>query len=48
LDDLVTARLLLHPMSGTEAERVVAAEPDDGARWAPCHPADGVSDPVRA
>jgi RimJ/RimL family protein N-acetyltransferase len=39
--DLVTARLVLHPMSVIEAERVAAGEPDDGARWAPGYPAEG-------
>ncbi|MFJ5292986.1 GNAT family N-acetyltransferase [Streptomyces sp. NPDC088348] len=41
MDDLVTARLVLHPMSVIEAERLVAGEPDDGARWAPGYPAEG-------
>jgi RimJ/RimL family protein N-acetyltransferase len=41
MSDLVTARLVLHPMSVIEAERVVAAEPDDGARWALGYPAEG-------
>ncbi|MBA4866684.1 GNAT family N-acetyltransferase [Streptomyces sp. PSKA54] len=41
MDDLVTARLTLHPMSRSEAERVVAGEPDSGARWAPGYPAEG-------
>jgi len=35
LDDLVTARLVLHPMSVYEAEQVVAGDPDDVTRWAP-------------
>jgi RimJ/RimL family protein N-acetyltransferase len=41
MGDLVTARLVLHPMTATEAERVVAREPDDGVRWAPGYPTDG-------
>ncbi|MEF2529764.1 MULTISPECIES: GNAT family N-acetyltransferase [Streptomyces] len=41
MSDLVTARLVLHPMTVTEAERVVAGEADGGARWAPGYPTDG-------
>lgn len=41
MDDLVTARLILHPLSVTEAEQVVAGEPGGGVRWAPGYPADG-------
>lgn len=41
MDDLVTARLVLHPMSVAEAEQVVAGKPGDGARWAPGYPAEG-------
>ena len=41
MDDLVTARLVLHPMSVSEAERVLAGDPDDGARWAPGYPTEG-------
>lgn len=41
MDDLVTARLLLHPMSVSEAERVLAGDPDDAARWAPGYPGEG-------
>jgi RimJ/RimL family protein N-acetyltransferase len=41
MDDLVTARLVLHPMSSAEAEQVVAGEPPDGAHWAPGYPAEG-------
>jgi RimJ/RimL family protein N-acetyltransferase len=41
MDDLVTARLVLHPMSIIEAERVVSGKPDDGARWAPGYPDEG-------
>ncbi|GAA1366294.1 GNAT family N-acetyltransferase [Streptomyces beijiangensis] len=41
MDDLVTERLVLHPMSIAEAERVVLAEPADGDLWAPGYPAPG-------
>ncbi len=41
MDDVVTARLILHPMSPSEAERVVGGEPDSGARWAAGYPAEG-------
>jgi RimJ/RimL family protein N-acetyltransferase len=41
MDDLVTARLVLHPMTADEAERVVAGTPDSGARWAPGYPTFG-------
>ncbi|MDX3854525.1 GNAT family N-acetyltransferase [Streptomyces sp. AK02-01A] len=41
MDDLVTERLVLHPLSVMEAERVASGEPDDGDRWAPGYPADG-------
>jgi RimJ/RimL family protein N-acetyltransferase len=41
MGDLETARLVLHPMSVSEAQQVVAGEPDDGARWAPGYPTDG-------
>ncbi|MDH6541798.1 GNAT family protein [Streptomyces sp. SPB4] len=41
MGDLVTARLVLHPMTGDEAGRLVAGGPPHGARWAPGYPADG-------
>ncbi|MCZ4120964.1 GNAT family N-acetyltransferase [Streptomyces sp. H39-S7] len=41
MGDLVTARLVLHPMTVGEAERLVAGEQDNGARWAPGYPAAG-------
>ncbi|MFF0065778.1 GNAT family N-acetyltransferase [Streptomyces sp. NPDC005279] len=41
MDDLVTVRLILHPMSPGEAEQVVAGEPDSSARWAPGYPTEG-------
>lgn len=40
MDDLVTARLVLHPLSLIEAERLLAGEPADTARWARGYPAD--------
>ncbi len=40
MGDLVTERLVLHPITVGEAERLVAGEPDDGARWAPGYPTD--------
>ncbi|MFF1419522.1 GNAT family N-acetyltransferase [Streptomyces sp. NPDC058280] len=41
MDDLVTERLVLHPMSVIEAERVASGEPDGEEWWAPGYPADG-------
>ncbi|WP_046502643.1 GNAT family N-acetyltransferase [Streptomyces odonnellii] len=41
MDDLVTERLVLHPLSVLEAERVAAGEPDPEDRWAPGYPAEG-------
>jgi RimJ/RimL family protein N-acetyltransferase len=41
MDNLVTARLVLHPMSISGAERVVSGDPDDAALWAPGYPAEG-------
>ncbi|MBY8878837.1 GNAT family N-acetyltransferase [Actinacidiphila acidipaludis] len=41
MGELVTARLVLHPMTADEAERVVAGEPGDGAGWAPGYPTEG-------
>ncbi|MGH3379037.1 MAG: GNAT family N-acetyltransferase [Actinoallomurus sp.] len=41
MGDLVTARLVLHPMTASESERVVAGESDSGARWAPGYPTAG-------
>ncbi|MEU8495687.1 GNAT family protein [Streptomyces lavendulae] len=41
MGDLVTARLVLHPMTGDEAGRLVAGEPPHGVRWAPGYPTDG-------
>lgn len=39
MGDLVTTRLVLHPLSPAEAERVIAGE--GGARWAPGYPTSG-------
>lgn len=41
MTDLVTERLVLHPMTVGEAERVVAGEPESGDPWAPGYPTDG-------
>jgi RimJ/RimL family protein N-acetyltransferase len=41
VDDLVTTRLVLHPMSVMEAERVVAGKPNADDRWAFGYPAAG-------
>lgn len=41
MDDLVTARLILHPMSIIEAERMVAGTPQDSDRWPPGYPTEG-------
>ncbi|MFJ8752941.1 GNAT family N-acetyltransferase [Streptomyces sp. NPDC102441] len=41
MSDLVTARLVLHPLSVSESERVVAGESHSGARWAPGYPTEG-------
>lgn len=41
MDDLLTARLVLHPLSVGEAEQVAGADWDDGVLWAPGYPAEG-------
>ncbi|WP_228989752.1 GNAT family N-acetyltransferase [Streptomyces sp. DH8] len=41
MDDLVTERLVLHPMTVSEAERVVAGESGRDTRWAPGYPTEG-------
>jgi RimJ/RimL family protein N-acetyltransferase len=41
MDDLVTARLILHPMSTREAERVLTGDPDGVAHWGPGYPTEG-------
>ncbi|MEU0833543.1 GNAT family N-acetyltransferase [Streptomyces sp. NPDC005969] len=39
--DLLTPRLVLHPLSPAEAENIVARRPGPGALWAPEYPGDG-------
>ncbi|MEW2065524.1 GNAT family N-acetyltransferase [Streptomyces sp. NPDC007346] len=41
MGDLVTARLVLHPMTVDEAGRLVAGESPGEDRWAPGYPTDG-------
>ncbi|MFI1226939.1 MULTISPECIES: GNAT family N-acetyltransferase [unclassified Streptomyces] len=41
MTDLVTARLLLHPISVDEAEQMVTGEPDAEARWDDGYPSEG-------
>ncbi|KUJ68051.1 acetyltransferase [Streptomyces albus subsp. albus] len=41
MDDLVTERLVLHPLNVAEAERLVAGGPEGPVRWAPEYPMDG-------
>ncbi|MFD5729325.1 MULTISPECIES: GNAT family N-acetyltransferase [unclassified Streptomyces] len=41
MTDLETPRLVLHPMTPAEAERVAAGSPPAGARWAPGYPSPG-------
>jgi RimJ/RimL family protein N-acetyltransferase len=41
MDDLVTARLVLHPMTVDDALRVLAREPAADALWAPGYPDAG-------
>ncbi|AZM57189.1 GNAT family N-acetyltransferase [Streptomyces sp. WAC 01529] len=41
MEDLVTARLVLRPMSVEGAHRVVAGTPAEGERWGPGYPTDG-------
>jgi RimJ/RimL family protein N-acetyltransferase len=41
MSDLVTARLVLHPLTVSESERVAAGEPDGDDRWAPGYPTVG-------
>ncbi|MDJ1132414.1 GNAT family N-acetyltransferase [Streptomyces iconiensis] len=52
MTDVRTARLVLHPMTPAEAERVVAAEPAEGDLWAPGYPdpmdAEGARDFLKA
>ncbi|MFE2557652.1 GNAT family N-acetyltransferase [Streptomyces sp. NPDC059352] len=41
IHSVATERLLLHPLSVGEAERVVAREPGDGDLWGEGYPGDG-------
>lgn len=41
MDDIVTDRLVLHPLTAAEAERLVAREPAEQERWAPGYPTEG-------
>ncbi|WP_406390097.1 GNAT family N-acetyltransferase [Streptomyces sp. NBC_00887] len=41
MDNLMTTRLLLHPLSAAEAASVEAGEPPAGTLWAPGYPGDG-------
>jgi RimJ/RimL family protein N-acetyltransferase len=41
MDSLRTDRLVLHPLSPTEAEHVVAGDPGDAGGWGPGYPTEG-------
>ncbi|QEV22715.1 GNAT family N-acetyltransferase [Streptomyces alboniger] len=41
MEDLVTTRLVLHPMTVEEARRVVAGTPGEKERWGPGYPTEG-------
>ncbi|MEU1365431.1 GNAT family N-acetyltransferase [Streptomyces sp. NPDC005803] len=41
MTDLVTPRLILRPMTVTDAQQVAAGRPADGVRWAPGYPWPG-------
>ncbi|MFJ1639185.1 GNAT family N-acetyltransferase [Streptomyces sp. NPDC088256] len=41
MTDLDTPRLLLHPMNASDALRVAAGTPEEGAHWAPGYPSPG-------
>ncbi|MFF1924555.1 GNAT family N-acetyltransferase [Streptomyces sp. NPDC058221] len=41
MSDLATPRLLLRPMTASDAEHVVAGRPPDGVRWAAGYPSPG-------
>ncbi|WP_333768889.1 GNAT family N-acetyltransferase [Streptomyces sp. IBSBF 2435] len=47
MDDLVTARLVLHPLSAGEAERVLNGDRDGAGGWADGYPAEGDVSAVR-
>ncbi|MCO6011371.1 GNAT family N-acetyltransferase [Actinoallomurus purpureus] len=41
MNDVVTERLVLHPLNSEDAERIAARTPGDTDRWAPGYPTDG-------
>ena len=41
MSDLLTERLVLHPLTVSESEQVLAGERGDGTRWAPDYPTQG-------
>ncbi|MER6840873.1 GNAT family N-acetyltransferase [Streptomyces platensis] len=41
MGDLLTAQLVLHPITVSEAEQLMAGQPDSKARGAPGYPTDG-------
>ncbi|MFI9275461.1 GNAT family N-acetyltransferase [Kitasatospora sp. NPDC052896] len=41
MNDLLTERLILHPLTAAEAERVAAGVAGPGDNWAPDYPAEG-------
>ncbi|MFD8704804.1 GNAT family N-acetyltransferase [Kitasatospora sp. NPDC059648] len=41
MDDLVTERLILHPLTPRQARRILAGTPGPEGWWAPGYPADG-------
>ena len=47
MGDLVTARLLIHPLNAAEAEQVLTGTPDDASGWAPGYPAEGDASAAR-
>ncbi|WP_329389024.1 GNAT family N-acetyltransferase [Streptomyces sp. NBC_01351] len=47
MSDLVTERLVLHPLTVGEAERLVAGEVDNSAPWGPGYPTVGDVDAAR-
>ncbi|MEU9130975.1 GNAT family N-acetyltransferase [Kitasatospora sp. NPDC048540] len=41
MNDLLTERLAIHPLTAEEAELVAAGRPGPGTNWAPDYPAEG-------
>jgi RimJ/RimL family protein N-acetyltransferase len=41
MEDLGTARLVLHPLTAAEARRLLTRKPGAGDRWGPGYPTDG-------